>query len=292
MPRHGPRARTASTRSSGRTSRPSLRVSRCLVLVIRRVPVRAPVALVGTGVRIEDDDAAIAVPVGHVDLVRLGIHHHRGRLVEVLQIVAVRPAVVPRSLPAVRLVAADLHDERAVFVELQDPAVFLTVAAGPDEPLVIDMQPVLGLRPVALPPGIRDLAASFGRGTAPAGRVADRSPRLHEVAVLVVHDVRRRRVATVRRHTVGGVALARHHRGAVDEPDAVLRVHRDADHGAVGPVVRQRRVARTAILPRCPHLPRRSPCRVEHAASVLGECVWGHPLSQTVQPFMGETSQI
>ena len=52
------------------------------LVVARLLAVGAPVALVGPGLRIEHRDAAIAVAVGHVDLLGGGIDRDVGRLAE------------------------------------------------------------------------------------------------------------------------------------------------------------------------------------------------------------------
>ena len=77
--------------------------------VVRLVAVGAPMPLVLAGVGVEDDDAVVAVAVGDVELIGLGIDKHLGGQPEVLGVVA---AFALAGL-------ADLHQELAVLGELQ-----------------------------------------------------------------------------------------------------------------------------------------------------------------------------
>ena len=177
--------------------------------VDRRLTVRAPMALVLAGVGVEDDDAAVAVPVGHEDLVRLGVDANVGRAAKPRRVVA--PAERPR--------AADLHQECPVARELEDLAVALAVAADPDVVHVVDEDAVLFVRPVEA-----------------VGRTA---PALDDVTLLVELEHRRRRRATLggRRVELGATfALAQRPR-PLQHPDVIARVDRDANDVAEQPVV-------------------------------------------------------
>src|ERR1700730_2728547 len=57
------------------------------VLIIGLVPISAPMALIFSGVRVEYDHAMVAVTVGDVDFIRLGVDKSFGRQSEVRDIV-------------------------------------------------------------------------------------------------------------------------------------------------------------------------------------------------------------
>ena len=179
---------------------------------MRPLAVGAPVALVGAGLAVVDDDAPVAVAVGDEELARSGVDLDVGGAVQVRGVVA-----------ALRLAgAADLQDEAAVERELQDLVVLRPVAGEPDEVLGVDVDAVLGLRPLVAGAGAAPVAqrgCPHGRRPAPAGR----------------------RRSTGRRRVAGGEHLALLERGgAVDDPDVVAAVHGDARDLAEDPVVRQR----------------------------------------------------
>ena len=139
-----------------------------LEAVVGRDAEAAPVALVLAGVRVEDDDALVAVAVGDEHLV--------GRLVEVD---ARRPAEQRRIAAAVgpRHVA-DLQQELPVGRELHD-RVAARLLADPDVAFPVDVD---GLR--------RKRSALPLRPPALAGH----SPRLQQVAFLVEFEDGRRRL--------------------------------------------------------------------------------------------------
>src|SRR5205807_9232322 len=72
----------------GRTGRRCSATRGDFLLVARRLPIRAPMSFVGSRVRIEDDDAAVLVPVGDEHLVRLRIDFHPGWLAQPRDVVA------------------------------------------------------------------------------------------------------------------------------------------------------------------------------------------------------------
>ena len=72
---------------------------------------------------------------------------------------------------------ADLHQELAVLGELQDVRVLLAVAADPDVALVVDMDAVVGFRPLVA--------------------LARPAPGAHQVAVRIELQDRRRRAAAL-----------------------------------------------------------------------------------------------
>ena len=118
-------------------------------------------ALVGAGVRVEDDDPAIAVTVGDVDLVGAGLVKDLRRLPEVGDVIAA----------VVHPVLAELQQELSGIRELQDLRVLLTVAGNPDIAVAVDRDAVVAVRPLVSRAGP--------------------TPGLHEVAGLVVDEHRR-----------------------------------------------------------------------------------------------------
>src|SRR5688572_12308766 len=123
-------------------------------IVRRFVAECAPHPLEPAGVRIEDDDPAIAVAVGDEELVRRRVYEGICRLIEVLRI----------GVAAASSGTADLHDERAVLGELQDLMVVGAVATDPHEASWIDVDAVFRRGPVEprtrTAPGASD--SSFG----------------------------------------------------------------------------------------------------------------------------------
>src|SRR2546426_8862896 len=91
-------------------------------LVLRLVAVGAPVALVGAGVGVEHDDAAVAVAVGNKHLVGLVIHGDACRPAQVRCVVAVDGHAT----------LADLEQKLSVPGELEDLAVAVAVTGEPD----------------------------------------------------------------------------------------------------------------------------------------------------------------
>ena len=119
-----------------RAAAPARRAAACR----RSAPcaVGAPVALVGAGLGIEHDDAAVAVAVGHVELVAASS----------VTMCAGRPSRVLLLEPPGRAGLADLPQEFAVGRELQDLVVVLAVAGEPDVAVLVDVDAVLVLGPV------------------------------------------------------------------------------------------------------------------------------------------------
>src|SRR5262245_11974698 len=111
---------------------------RAEVLVVGLVAVGAPVALHLAGVGVEHGDALVEIAVGDIGLVGLGIDPDFCDATEILQVVA---ALVAAEL-------ADLEEEFAFLGELQDVRVLLAVAADPDVAFVVDVDAVVGLRPL------------------------------------------------------------------------------------------------------------------------------------------------
>ena len=74
----------------GRTRRRGRAAHGYFLLVAGRLAIRAPVSLVSSRVCIEDDDAAVLIPVGDEDLVRLRIDFHPRQLPEPRDVAAAR----------------------------------------------------------------------------------------------------------------------------------------------------------------------------------------------------------
>ena len=117
--------------------------------IVRRVAVCAPVALVRTGRRVEDDDAVVDVAVGDVEFVGGGVEDNIGRRAEVLCVVA---AAALARVP-------DLHQELAVARELQNVRVFFAAGAQPHVVPLVHIDAVLELWPIVA-----------GTRTAPSGQ--------------------------------------------------------------------------------------------------------------------------
>jgi hypothetical protein len=156
----------------------------------------------------------IAVAIGRVDFVRLGIELERRHQAELAQIRA----------RGQRAALAELFDEFAVGGELQHHAVALAVAAQPDETIVVDQDGVFLQRPVV------------------TQIVARPAPRFDDVAGLIEHQHRRRRHAAFGAWRREGCALlvVRERARPLEHPDIVLRIDRHAADLTEDPVVGQR----------------------------------------------------
>src|SRR6185503_2271496 len=120
---------------------------------------------------------------------------------------------------------AELLDERAVGLELQDVAVVAAVAANPDVALRVRRDAVVRFRPFIRRARLRA------------------APRAHQVAFLIELEHRRRGQAALGLGRVGeGVNLLRLERAgaAMNDVDVILLVDADADDVAHHPVIRER----------------------------------------------------
>src|SRR5579864_509610 len=145
----------------------ALRRNNLAVVVVRGLLAEcAPHALELAAVRIEDRDAVIAVTIGHEQFVSWRIKPFIRRPVQI------RRVGVALALIAV----ANLHDELAVLRELQELVVGhrlepsqavggAIISTDPYEPLGVDMDAVLALRPfiaLAIPaPGLDVIAGAI-----------------------------------------------------------------------------------------------------------------------------------
>src|SRR5437660_4894586 len=111
--------------------------TRCLArlggLVIRLVAVGTPMALVGTGVAVEYDDAAVAVTIGNKHLVGLIVDGDARRPAQMRCIVAVDAYAA----------SADLQQKLSLLAEFEDLAVAVPIAGEPDIVLRINGDAVL-----------------------------------------------------------------------------------------------------------------------------------------------------
>ena len=171
--------------------------------IVRRLAVCAPVALVGAGRRIKDDDAVIHVAVGHIELVRRAVDDDVRGCAEVRRVVA--------SFALPRL--SDLHHELPAARELQDVRVFLAAATKPDVVFIVDVDAVLELRPIV--------------------SSARTSPRRDERAIRIELEHRRRRFPDRSRL----VRLQR--RRPMRDPHVIARIDRHSGDRADDPSVRQ-----------------------------------------------------
>src|SRR5690606_19421529 len=194
--------------------------------VVRPLAVRAPVALVRAGGRVEHDHAAIAVTVRDIDLPRGGVDVHVGRPAEPLDVVAAAGLAWHADRQQALAAARELDHEviaRGAFAVTGDPDVVLRV----DEDAVLRARPrLLGLDPRGgrlIPPGA--------------------APALHEAAVAIELDHGRcgrtaiggRRVLHRARLVLGQRARTLH------DPNVVVAADRNARDLAQDPVLRQRR---------------------------------------------------
>jgi hypothetical protein len=135
-----------------------------MIVIHRLVAEGAPHAFERTAIRIEHDNAVIAVTVGDKQLIRLLAEPHIRSTVNILR---VRISLALVAVP-------DLHDEFAVLGELQQLIVgnrfearqtirWTIVSADPNEAFGIDMDSMLTLRPFKT--------------------VSRSAPRLHEIAI-------------------------------------------------------------------------------------------------------------
>ena len=176
----------------------------------RRVAEGAPHALERAGVGVEHDDPAIAVAVGHEQLVGLRIDEGVGRLVDAARVGVAAALVGP----------ADLQQELPVLAELHEHVV------GP-------LRQRVGrgaLPPIHTLPLVVHVHAVLAVGPVEARRRA--APGAQELAIGVELEQRRRRLRPLR---LG------HGPRPVQHPDVVLPIHGNARHLAQHPVVGQLR---------------------------------------------------
>src|SRR5687768_10628872 len=104
---------------------------RFLAAVPRRLSIGAPVALIGSGIGVEDDDSAVAIAIRNVHLVCLGIHLRQSSTGKTRYVVTVD--LRPRH--------SNLEDQLALAREFQYLSVVFAVCGNPHEPLMVNANP-------------------------------------------------------------------------------------------------------------------------------------------------------
>ena len=209
--------------------------------VVGFVAVGAPMAFVLAGIRIEYDDAMVAVAIGHVHFVGFLIDERFGGQSEVVDVIAAF------ALPGF----ADLHQKFAVLGELQNHGIVEVALNAGDLAFVEDLRST-----PAAPGGARRRAAAVAADPhvafvihrdavvrlRPVVALARSAPVSDQVAFFIEFENRRgRRAALCRGRIGGGVLFARFERAAaMDDPDMVIGIHRYADRLPHEPMVRQR----------------------------------------------------
>ena len=188
-----------------------LGIIRRLLTIIRRIAVGAPMPLIGAGRRVVDNDAAVAVAIGDVDLVGRLVDRGLGGLAELGGVIT---AGARRDL-------ADLHHELAVEGEFQKHVVVVGVAADPDKAALVDLDAVLAADPFVA--------------------VTGSAPGAQQIAVGVEFQDRWRRHAAFRARRVQRDALfvLGQRSRALDHPDMSLPVDGNAADLTHDPVVGQ-----------------------------------------------------
>src|SRR5262245_22739125 len=109
----------------------------CEIGIVGTFAVRTPMALVGTGRRVEDDDSVIDVAVSDIQLIRRAIDFNASGSAEILRVVA---ALVLALVP-------NLQQKLPRSRELQQLRILLAAAANPDR-VAIDVDAVFEIRPL------------------------------------------------------------------------------------------------------------------------------------------------
>ena len=231
-------------------------------IVDRVGAIGAEMADIFSGIRINNKDAAIAIAVGDIQAVGLGIHHHVGGQIEQGRAVDAAIGVIAGGRGGR---AADAHLEIAVHVELQDKAVAAILVGGPaggridrlgaiardpDIVVLVDIDAMLAVGPDA---AVGRLAMAFQ----PA-RIGRAAPGAQQLAVGVELQHRRRGIAAVGHGAIGArkaqpvlaVTAAAgfqrrfvggHGARAVIDPDVIVMVDIEPADLAQHPAMRQRR---------------------------------------------------
>src|SRR5437867_5621693 len=157
-------------------SKRSVGIIRSHVGVLWRLSVRPPEALDRAGARVDAGHPLVSAAVVDERLVGLGVERDLCDAAEVIGRAAVH-RLLRRS---------DLHQELALVRELEDVRVGSPVSADPDVVLVVDRDSVIRLRPLVPLPGA--------------------APRLHQVALRIELEDRRRGGAAFAERRFGGGA--------------------------------------------------------------------------------------
>ena len=134
-----------------------IRVIFAEVGVVRLVAIRSPIALHLAGIGIEHGNTLVEITIGDIRFVGLRIDPDLGRPPEILEVVA----------PGILAEVAHLHQEFSVLGELQDLGVLGAVAADPDVALIVDVDAVIGFRPLVSLPRAATVLFTSGTSTVP-----------------------------------------------------------------------------------------------------------------------------
>ena len=177
--------------------------------VVRLVAVRSPVPLVGAGLGVEHNHAAISVPIRDEDFIGRSVHGNSGRLVDVFRIVAASGLAV----------STDLQQKLSGLGEFQKVRVLLAVAGDPHVVFVVDEDAVLGIGPVVALPRT--------------------TPGLKEIPGLIEFQNRRRRSTAIGRFVAEILVVLVGGARTMDHPDVVVGIDGDAGNLSQNPVVGQ-----------------------------------------------------
>ena len=205
------RAFDAVNRVAELLCRRRVRIVLAEIRVVRLIAVGAPVALYLAGIGVEHSHALVEIAVGNIRLVGLRVDPDLRHSAKILEIVAA--GVLAR--------ATHLHQKLSVFRELQNVRIFHAVAADPHIALVVDVDAVIGFRPlVALP------------------RTA---PGPDQVSGGIEHEHRRCTAAALAHLELQGLfVVVERGRAAMNDPHVVLLVDPYPDGRPEQPMIRQR----------------------------------------------------
>src|SRR5262249_25113248 len=139
------------------------RIVRTRIGIVRFVAVGSPKPLEGASLGVKHDHALVQIAVGDVNLMSVGIDVDTGRTAKDIGARAVR-RISGRE--------ADLHDELAIALELENLAIGGAVSADPNVVVLVDVNSMLDLGPIVAFPGT--------------------SPGLQQISLWVEDEYRRR----------------------------------------------------------------------------------------------------
>ena len=207
------------------------------VCIAGLIAVSSPVALVFAGLGIEDDDAVIAVAIGDIELIGLRIDESLRGQPDIIDVVA---AFAVTGL-------ADLQQEFSVLRELEDlvvsEAIHLVAGLGLFILAIDCAATALGSTAVATQPHVAFVVDRDAvRRLRPIVACSGAAPMSDEVAFLIEFENRRRGRAALRDLRIGGGVLFTgfERPNAMNDPDVILGVGRDADGLAENPMIRER----------------------------------------------------
>lgn len=224
-------------RAPGLLSRGKIWIVRAEGLILRRVAIGTPVAAILSRRSVEHDDPPIRITVSDEQLVRFGIDRQARRATEVGRVVA------PARHPGL----ANGEDVPAVSRELVDD--MGRIVAHPYVVGVIDEDGVLSSAPLAIRTrcGLpqegaigTDLIALTGSSPGARSERLKLGPRLHQVALRIELDDRRRWSAALRFVVHGAELSTGHGPRAMDDPHMAPTIDAETADLSEDPLVRQR----------------------------------------------------